>query len=90
MLDKKPVCAAVDCKNDAHLQCPTCLKLDKNEGSFFCSQDCFKKSWVKAHITQFYKNSILNLYNRVLIKPFMATPSVIIKLIASSTFVLMP
>lgn len=47
MLDKKPVCAAVDCKNDAHLQCPTCIKLEKNEGSFFCSQDCFKKSWVK-------------------------------------------
>ncbi|KAI9010482.1 hypothetical protein CLU79DRAFT_773238 [Phycomyces nitens] len=30
--------------NPAKLQCPTCLKL-KIEGSFFCSQECFKKNW---------------------------------------------
>ncbi|KAI8075936.1 peptidase M24, structural domain-containing protein [Gilbertella persicaria] len=41
----KPTCAAIECSNEARLQCPTCIKLGKDEGSFFCSQDCFKKSW---------------------------------------------
>ena len=42
----KKKCLGVDCENDAGtLQCPTCLKLG-NKDSFFCSQDCFKKSWV--------------------------------------------
>lgn len=39
-------CLGVDCDKDAgDLQCPTCLKLGV-KGSFFCTQDCFKKSWV--------------------------------------------
>lgn len=39
-------CIGVDCENEAgSLQCPTCLKLGTKD-SFFCSQDCFKKSWV--------------------------------------------
>ncbi|PBP27615.1 methionine aminopeptidase [Diplocarpon rosae] len=38
-------CIGLDCDNDAGtLQCPTCLKLG-TKGSFFCSQDCFKRSW---------------------------------------------
>ena len=38
-------CIGVDCTNDAgSLQCPSCLKIGKE--SFFCSQDCFKRSWV--------------------------------------------
>jgi hypothetical protein len=38
-------CVGVDCQNDAgSLQCPTCLK--SGIDSFFCSQDCFKRSWV--------------------------------------------
>lgn len=38
-------CIGVDCQNTAgNLQCPTCLKMDID--SFFCSQDCFKRSWV--------------------------------------------
>ncbi|KAK6839139.1 hypothetical protein PG995_007576 [Apiospora arundinis] len=38
-------CLGVDCDKDAgDLQCPTCLKLGV-KGSFFCTQDCFKKSW---------------------------------------------
>lgn len=49
-MSEKSNCAAVDCKNEAHLQCPTCIKLNKTEGSFFCSQDCFKKSWVKIKV----------------------------------------
>ncbi|OAA44718.1 methionine aminopeptidase 1 [Beauveria brongniartii RCEF 3172] len=41
----KKKCLGVDCDNDAGtLQCPTCLKLGHKD-SFFCSQDCFKKSW---------------------------------------------
>lgn len=38
-------CRGVDCPKDAGtLQCPTCLK--SGVDSFFCSQDCFKRSWV--------------------------------------------
>lgn len=38
-------CIGVDCPNEAgSLQCPTCLKAGKE--SSFCSQDCFKRSWV--------------------------------------------
>ncbi|KAI8388707.1 MetAP 1 [Radiomyces spectabilis] len=40
-----PVCASVECQNEARLQCPTCVKQRITEGSYFCSQDCFKKSW---------------------------------------------
>ncbi|KAF8253746.1 methionine aminopeptidase [Wilcoxina mikolae CBS 423.85] len=41
----KKFCAGVACANAAGtLQCPTCLKLG-NAKSFFCSQDCFKRSW---------------------------------------------
>lgn len=40
-------CIGLDCANDAGtLQCPTCLKMGTD--SFFCSQDCFKRSWVCA------------------------------------------
>ncbi|ORX61852.1 MetAP 1 [Hesseltinella vesiculosa] len=39
------VCASLECSNAAHLQCPTCVKQNINQDSFFCSQDCFKKSW---------------------------------------------
>ncbi|KAL0090610.1 methionyl aminopeptidase 1 [Phycomyces blakesleeanus] len=40
-----PICASIDCTKEAHLQCPTCVKNNNKEDSFFCSQDCFKKSW---------------------------------------------
>lgn len=39
-------CTGLDCPNHAGtLQCPTCLKMGTD--SFFCSQDCFKRSWVR-------------------------------------------
>lgn len=39
-------CSGGDCSNTVgSLQCPTCLKLSI-EGSYFCSQHCFKKNWV--------------------------------------------
>src|SRR5687768_574166 len=45
----KKKCLGVDCENDAgSLQCPTCLKLGLKD-SFFCSQDCFKRSWVSSN-----------------------------------------
>lgn len=40
-------CETSGCKNEAKLQCPTCIKLGI-QGSFFCSQDCFKSNW-KSH-----------------------------------------
>lgn len=41
----KKKCLGADCENDAgSLQCPTCLKLGL-KGSFFCTQDCFKRNW---------------------------------------------
>lgn len=49
-------CMGVDCPNEAGtLQCPTCQKNGKD--SFFCSQDCFKRSWV-------LKLCSLNSWNR--------------------------
>ncbi|KAI9682037.1 MAG: Methionine aminopeptidase 1 [Caeruleum heppii] len=40
----KRQCVGTSCGNEAGaLQCPTCLKLGQE--SFFCSQDCFKRSW---------------------------------------------
>ena len=44
----KRKCIGVDCSEDAGtLQCPTCLKLEIKD-SYFCSQDCFKRSWVRT------------------------------------------
>lgn len=41
----KKRCIGDECNNEVGtLQCPTCLKLGKE--STFCSQDCFKRSWV--------------------------------------------
>ncbi|XP_062430179.1 methionine aminopeptidase 1 isoform X3 [Rhea pennata] len=38
------VCETAGCSSEAKLQCPTCLKLGI-QGSYFCSQECFKGSW---------------------------------------------
>ncbi|XP_042228483.1 methionine aminopeptidase 1-like isoform X1 [Homarus americanus] len=38
------VCETSGCNSEAKLQCPTCIKLGI-QGSFFCSQSCFKGSW---------------------------------------------
>ena len=38
-------CMSPKCDKTAPtLQCPTCIKLGI-QGSFFCSQDCFKENW---------------------------------------------
>ena len=55
-------CIGVDCEKDAGaLQCPTCLKLGKE--SFFCGQDCFKRSWVSElpFLEAIFKKPITNL-----------------------------
>ena len=41
------MCETPGCKTMASLQCPTCLKIGI-QGSYFCTQDCFKRSW-KTH-----------------------------------------
>lgn len=50
------VCLSAGCGKAATLQCPTCIKL-KIEGSYFCSQECFKSNWVKS-----IQNSLQILY----------------------------
>lgn len=43
----KRKCLGVGCENEAtSLQCPKCLSLGIKD-SYFCSQDCFKKNWVR-------------------------------------------
>ena len=37
-------CETPGCDQPAKLQCPTCIKLGI-QGSFFCSQECFKSNW---------------------------------------------
>ena len=37
-------CETPGCEQPAKLQCPTCIKLGI-QGSFFCSQECFKSNW---------------------------------------------
>lgn len=38
------VCESPGCNEVAKLQCPTCIKLGI-QGSYFCSQQCFKGNW---------------------------------------------
>lgn len=40
-------CETPGCGKAAKLQCPSCIKLGI-QGSFFCSQECFKSNW-KIH-----------------------------------------
>uniref|UniRef100_A0A1I8HCZ4 Methionine aminopeptidase n=1 Tax=Macrostomum lignano TaxID=282301 RepID=A0A1I8HCZ4_9PLAT len=42
-----PVCDTPNCGKEAKFRCPTCSKLGI-EGSFFCTQNCFKGYW-KEH-----------------------------------------
>ena len=53
------LCETPGCDKEAKLQCPTCIKL-AIEGSFFCSQECFKGYWSEhkaAHKTAKAKSS---------------------------------
>ncbi|XP_072038923.1 methionine aminopeptidase 1-like [Amphiura filiformis] len=38
------ICETPGCGKGSKLQCPTCIKLGI-EGSYFCSQECFKGNW---------------------------------------------
>lgn len=39
-------CATEGCDKEATLRCPTCLQLEISvEASYFCDQECFRKSW---------------------------------------------
>ncbi|XP_039641373.1 methionine aminopeptidase 1 [Perca fluviatilis] len=44
-IEARRECETDGCGQDAKLQCPTCIKLGI-QGSYFCSQECFKGSWV--------------------------------------------
>lgn len=56
----KRKCVGTDCEEDASaLQCPRCLKLGKE--SYFCSQDCFNKSWPQHKALHKAQNT--GLYN---------------------------
>ncbi|KAI0394900.1 methionine aminopeptidase 1 [Xylariaceae sp. FL0594] len=37
-------CSGADCHEAGTQRCPTCLKLNLQDG-YFCSQDCFKRNW---------------------------------------------
>lgn len=67
------VCQSPGCDKPAKLQCPTCLKL-KIEGSFFCSQECFKSNWVSVicnnNATLFSNQLDLNRLYRLLTRLF--------------------
>ncbi|XP_033330043.1 methionine aminopeptidase 1 [Megalopta genalis] len=41
------MCETAGCNTVASLRCPTCVKMGI-QGSYFCTQDCFKRSW-KTH-----------------------------------------
>lgn len=44
-------CPGLECTNDAStLQCPKCK--DMGVESFFCSQECFKRSWVGTALSR--------------------------------------
>ncbi|RKF65266.1 Methionine aminopeptidase 1 [Golovinomyces cichoracearum] len=62
MPPKPPVnkkCLGVECQNDAgSLQCPTCLKLELKD-IFFCSQECFKRSWSSHKALHKSKSNLL-------------------------------
>ena len=48
VIDK--LCETTGCDKEAKLQCPTCIKLEI-QGSFFCSQECFKGFWSEHKAT---------------------------------------
>ncbi|CAF5130596.1 unnamed protein product, partial [Rotaria sp. Silwood1] len=39
------LCVTPNCGGKAKLRCPNCVKLGIVDGSYFCSQDCFKNYW---------------------------------------------
>uniref|UniRef100_A0A069DTH1 Methionine aminopeptidase n=1 Tax=Panstrongylus megistus TaxID=65343 RepID=A0A069DTH1_9HEMI len=41
------ICESPGCNLQAKLQCPTCINMGI-QGSYFCTQDCFKENW-KSH-----------------------------------------
>ena len=58
-------CETPGCGEPAKLQCPTCIKLNI-QGSFFCSQFCFKGNWdlhkALHKLHKLHKNKTCNTY----------------------------
>ncbi|KEZ43743.1 hypothetical protein SAPIO_CDS4378 [Scedosporium apiospermum] len=68
-------CLGVGCEKAADsLQCPTCIKLGIKD-SFFCSQECFKKSWSEHKALHRSQGNILHhiLAPKVVSEPDPAT-----------------
>ncbi|KTW27419.1 methionine aminopeptidase, type I [Pneumocystis carinii B80] len=64
------ICKGVDCNQVAlSLQCPVCLKLGI-QGSFFCSQDCFKKNWSFHKEIHSSGNCVFNSSSNLTYDPF--------------------
>lgn len=60
----KARCQGVDCEKVAGtLQCPTCLTM--GEDSFFCSQECFKRNWVRPPVSSSWRLQINIVANQV-------------------------
>lgn len=57
-------CETEGCKSPATLQCPVCLKMGI-QGSFFCSQACFKGSWKAHKVIHLLASEYLLRWNRV-------------------------
>lgn len=48
------ICSSPNCSKSAKFQCPSCLKLGIEDGSFFCSQvSFFRLSWKLLQVCQF-------------------------------------
>eukprot|EP01147_Barroeca_monosierra_P010971 gene10971-3043_t len=43
-------CCGEGCNNEGTMRCPTCIKLNIHDGSFFCNQTCFKSNWAKHKV----------------------------------------
>lgn len=50
-------CVTPNCQNGAKLRCPNCVKLGIFDGSYFCSQECFKSYWPEHKKTHNPKKS---------------------------------
>ncbi|CAF3290984.1 unnamed protein product [Rotaria socialis] len=63
------LCVTPNCGGKAKLRCPNCVKLGIVDGSYFCSQDCFKSYWSehkKLHVqakNSSTANELLENYN---------------------------
>ncbi|CAG8526840.1 944_t:CDS:10 [Paraglomus occultum] len=61
-MNSEQKCTGIACGNPARLQCPTCLK-NGISGSYFCTQECFKKNWATHKPIHDKGNTYIPKYN---------------------------